>query len=202
VTGGNIAARRGICCINGPSHRARALHNQRLVGNHTFNMTLQHLAIRSTLALALGLSFTGLVMAQTAPKPAKTGRAAPKAVAKAPVNMTPPAGPEQIDAAQRVYYGVYECELGQKVEIVADPKHEHYVDVKHAKTDFVMKPVLSSTGAIRLEDVQGVGLMVQIASKSMLLNTKTGQRIVDSCVSPKQRELMDANKAAETAAPK
>ena len=166
-------------------------------------MTLQHLAIRSTLALALGLSFTGLVAAQTAPKPAaKVSRAAPKAVAKAPVNLTPAAGPEQIDAAQRVYYGVYDCEQGQKVEIAVDPKHEHYVDVKHAKTDFVMKPVLSSTGAIRLEDVQGVGLMVQNASKTMQLNTTTGQRIVDSCVSPKQREIMDAAKAAEAAAPK
>ena len=36
-----------------------------------------------------------------------------------------------------------------------------------------MKPVLSSTGAIRLEDVRGETLMVQIASKSMLLNVKT-----------------------------
>ena len=46
-----------------------------------------------------------------------------------------------------------------------------------------MKPVLSSTGAIRLEDVHGETLMVQIASKSMLLNVKTARRIVDECVS-------------------
>ena len=63
-----------------------------------------------------------------------------------------------------------------------------------------MKPVLSSTGAIRLEDVRGETLMVQIASKSMLLNVKTAQRIVDDCVSPKQRELIAEAKAAKAAA--
>jgi hypothetical protein len=72
--------------------------------------------------------------------------------------------------------------------------------VKHLKSVYVMKPVLSSTGAIRLEDVRGETLMVQIAAKSMLLNVKTGHRIVDACVSPKQRELMEAAKVAEAAA--
>ena len=42
--------------------------------------------------------------------------------------------------------------------------------------------------------------MVQIASKSMLLNVKTAQRIVDDCVSPKQRELIAEAKAAKAAA--
>jgi hypothetical protein len=63
-----------------------------------------------------------------------------------------------------------------------------------------MKPVLSSTGAIRLEDVRGETLMVQIASKSMLLNVKSAQRIVDDCVSPKQREMIAEAKAAKAAA--
>ena len=168
-------------------------------------MTLQHLVSRSTLALALGLSFTGLALAQTAAAPVakKTAKAAPKAPAKAAVDLTPPASPEQVDAAQRVFYGIYDCESDQKVDIVADPKHENYVEVKHLKTVFTMKPVLSTTGAIRLEDVRGEALMVQIASKSMLLNVKTGHRIVDACVSPKQRELMEAAKvAAATSAPK
>ena len=165
-------------------------------------MTLQHLALRSTLALALGLSVTGVALAETATKPAAKAAkaAAPKAPAKAAVDLTPPASPEQAEAAQRVFYGVYDCETDQKVDIVADPKHEHYVEVKHLKSVFVMKPVLSSTGAIRLEDVRGETLMVQIAAKSMLLNVKTGHRIVDACVSEKQRQLMA--EAASASAPK
>ena len=52
---------------------------------------------------------------------------------------------------------------------------------------------------IRLEDVKGETLMVQIASKSMLLNTMTARRIVDECISPKHRELIEAAKAAKAA---
>jgi hypothetical protein len=84
----------------------------------------------------------------------------------------------------------------RRIDVVADSAHEHYVDVKHLKSTYVMKPVLSSTGAVRLEDVRGEALMVQIAAKSMLLNTKTAQRIVDACVSEKQRDLMAASAAA------
>ena len=73
------------------------------------------------------------------------------------------------------------------------------MDVKHGKTEYLMKPVLSSTGAIRLEDVRGETLMVQISSKSMLLNVKTAKRIVDDCVSPKQRELIETARVAKAA---
>lgn len=156
---------------------------------------------QTTVALAVAaalLAFLPAAMAQTAaPAAKKSTKAAPKAAAAkaAPVDLTPTASPEQIDAAQRVYYGSYECEAGLSVDVVADPKHDSYVLVKHMKSSYVMKPVLSSTGAVRLEDVRGESLMVQIAAKSMLLNTKTGQRIVDACISPKQKELMAAAKS-------
>ena len=46
-----------------------------------------------------------------------------------------------------------------------------------------MKPVRSSTGAVRLEEVgNGPMLMVQIPTKSMLMDTARGRRIVDACV--------------------
>jgi hypothetical protein len=167
----------------------------------------RHLTLAVATAFGL-LSALPAAMAQTAapakPVAKKTAKAkAAKAPPKPVVDLTPAAGPEQIDAAQRVFYGMYDCELGDKVEVIADEKHPSYVEVKHIKADYTMKPVLSSTGAIRLEDVRGETLMVQIAAKSMLLNTKTGHRIVDACVSPKQREMMDAPKtSASDAAPK
>jgi hypothetical protein len=52
-----------------------------------------------------------------------------------------------------------------------------------------MKPVLSSTGALRLEDVKGRMLMIQIANKSMVMDTQIGQRLVDGCMHEKQREF-------------
>jgi hypothetical protein len=48
---------------------------------------------------------------------------------------------------------------------------------------------MSSTGALRLEDVTGRTLMLQIANKSMLMDTKIGQRLVDNCVHPEQAKF-------------
>ncbi|MBP6225084.1 MAG: hypothetical protein KA439_08490 [Rhizobacter sp.] len=104
-----------------------------------------------------------------------------------------PASDEQRSAAERVYYGEYQCEFKQVVHTKPSEQHPAYVDLRFAKSTYLMKPVLSSTGAIRLEDVKGQTLMVQIASKSMLLNVKAGNRLVDECVGEGHRaELLAA----------
>jgi hypothetical protein len=138
----------------------------------------------------------------------KPAAGTPKSAAKAPVakgktSAKPavdpgpaPASSEQISAAEQVYYGAHECEFNQTASIAANPHYAGYVDVKQGKTTYLMKPVLSSTGAVRLEDVKGQTLMVQIASKSMLLDVKAGRRIVDDCVSAKHREAMERRKQA------
>ena len=145
----------------------------------------------------------GAVPAAEATKPAKPAAAAKpvgKSARKAPAQPTlPQALPEQIDAAGRVYYGAYECEFNQSVTIAKSEKHAAYVDVRSGKSTWLMKPVLSTTRAVRLEDVKGETLMVQIATKSMLLNVKTARRIVDECVSARQRELIAEAKAAKAA---
>lgn len=168
-------------------------------------MTTHTLARQTILAVAAVALCAALpaAIAQTAPakKPAAAKVAKKGPVKTAPAEPAPPAAAtaEQIDAAERVFYGVYDCEFKQTIDISTSPKYPSYVDVTHGKVNYVMKPVLSSTGAIRLEDVRGDTLMVQIASKSMLLNVKTAQRIVDDCVSPKQRELIEAARAAKAA---
>ncbi len=175
-------------------------------------MTPIRSGFRWPLALAVALSLASaplLADAQTTPAPpAKKAKAPPKkAVRKAPappakVEFAPaePATPEQLDAAERVYYGAYECEFKQTIDILRSLKYPGFVDVKHAKALYLMKPVLSSTGAIRLEDIRGETLMVQISSKSMLLNVQTAHRIVDDCVSARQRELIEAARVAKAAA--
>lgn len=140
-----------------------------------------------------------------AAKPA--AKPAPKAVAK---KTTPPPPPEpvlvdadeaQLAAAERAYLGDYGCEFKETVHIAKHPKVAGYVDVMWKKNRITMKPVLSSTGALRLEDVTGRTLMIQIANKSMLLDTKIGQRLLDECVHPEQTKLMEAAKAAKIADP-
>ncbi len=158
-----------------------------------------HLAfIAASCAFALG-SIASASFAADAPK-AKSSKPASKAAKKPPVVVLPAADNEQLEAAKLVYYGHYECELKQIVDITENAKDAGYVDVKHGKALYVMKPVLSSTGALRLEDVKGQTLMVQIANKSMLLDVKAGHRIVDDCISPKQHELIEAAAKAKEAA--
>jgi hypothetical protein len=114
------------------------------------------------------------------------------------------ASPDQVKAAELVFYGGYDCEFSQNVSVTQSAKYPAYADVKFGHSTWLMKPVLSSTGAIRLEDVHGQTLMVQIASKSMLLDVKAGKRLVDECICPKQRELIaeaKSGKASAEAAP-
>ena len=165
-------------------------------------MNTLRLALRPLAALAATLVMCAALPAAQA-QTTKAKKPAAKAAA-APAKVTAPVGPapastEQIEAARSVFYGVYECEFNQTINIVESAKHPSYIDVKHGRADYLMKPVLSSTGAIRLEDVSGQTLMIQIASKSMLLNVRTAQRIVDDCVSPAQRDVADAARAGRTA---
>jgi hypothetical protein len=57
-----------------------------------------------------------------------------------------------------------------------------------------MFPVLTTTGAIRLEDRKAGAVWLQLANKSMLMNQKLGTRIADECASPAQIAVAEAIK--------
>lgn len=130
------------------------------------------------------------------PRGAQRRRGPPAAAAAAPLVLAP-ASAEQISAADQVHYGRYVCEQNQAIDIDRNDAHPGYANLKYKTQSWVMTPVLSRSGAIRLEDVRGETLLVQIAFKSMLMNTKSGQRLVDECVHEAQRTEKDnAEKAA------
>lgn len=163
--------------------------------------------LAATLITGLALALPAAVSAQATPatagdkaaKPASsaTAKAGEKAKAQPQARKTPrkpveppiaAASPEQLAAAQMVYAGASQCEFNKSISVEPNPSHDGYVDVRHGKQAWLMKPVLSATGALRLEDVRAETLMIQIGSKSMLLNQKTGRRIVDDCRHPRQLE--------------
>ncbi len=124
-----------------------------------------------------------------APAKAKP-RAKGKAVKPAPVAIVetlPTAETEQLAALERVHFGPYECEFGKSITVAISERHTGYATVTLGKQTWTMKPVASSTGAIRLEDVKGQTLLLQILTKSMLLDIKSGHRLVDGCVHPIQK---------------
>lgn len=169
------------------------------------SMPMQFLTLRGcAAALILFASLPGLAepakpAGTAAPvKPAKPA-AAKKTPAPAPEPVLAEASEEQLAAADRAYVGDYVCEFKQNLQIARHAKAPGYIEVAWQKQRITMKPVLSSTGALRLEDVTGRTLMIQIANKSMLLDTKLGQRLLDDCVHPEQARLMaEAKAAAET----
>lgn len=125
--------------------------------------------------------------------------------------LMPPAPGEQVAAAALAYFGDYACEFDESVNVSMNARHDGYLDVRHRSRVYTMKPVLSSTGAVRLEDVRGQMLMIQIATKSMLMDTRIGRRVVDNCQHERQRLALapaqdqgigiDPNKPAASAAP-
>ncbi|MBA4108729.1 MAG: hypothetical protein C0487_03915 [Leptothrix sp. (in: Bacteria)] len=115
---------------------------------------------------------------------AKLAKKAPVAEKFVPL---PEASAEQLEAAKRVLIGRYECEFGKKMLIDVNDTNRGYFNLRQGKDVWVVKPVVSSTGAVRLEDSKDTVLLIQILTKSMLMNVKTGRRLVDGCVHEVQR---------------
>lgn len=128
---------------------------------------------------------------------ALAGLAAACGVAAQPPRAPAAADAEQLEAARTVYYGAYRCELSQEIRVDASADHPGYVELHHGRKRTLMRPVRSATGALRLEDVQGRTFVVQIASKSMLMDARAGRRLVDGCVSEQQRAHAEAAPAAD-----
>ena len=97
--------------------------------------------------------------------------------------------------AANVHVGELPCELGQKVSLRADPNTPGYFHMSLKGERFHMRPVQSSTGAVRLEDTAQGAVWIQLANKSMLMSQKQGRRLADECASPEQQAAAVALKA-------
>ncbi len=98
----------------------------------------------------------------------------------------------QMEVASRVLIGKADCEFSQHVDVQpAEGKPGHFkVNFKNASYEMV--PEETTTGAVRLQDKRNGVMWLQIPSKSMLLNNKIGQRMVDSCMVASQKTIADA----------
>jgi hypothetical protein len=147
--------------------------------------------LRSLALLGASLALSTLVAAQDKPSAKSTAKAPVPAVVAA-IPTLGVASPEQLLAAAQAYVGPYDCEFKQTLSV---SKHQvdGYVVVTFSSKAYTMKPVRSSTGALRLEEVAGGPmLMVQIPAKSMLMDTARGRRIVDACIHEEQAKEASA----------
>lgn len=145
--------------------------------------------VQSLALVCASVALAGAAVAQDKPTPSKARSAKAPTPVQGAQTVLPTltvADQEQLIAAGQTYYGAYDCEFKQTLSIT---KHQidGYVVVTFSSKAYTMKPVRSSTGAVRLEEVgNGPMLMVQIPTKSMLMDTVRGRRIVDACVSEVQ----------------
>ena len=104
--------------------------------------------------------------------------------------------PDELAMAERVYVGKMACELGASVQVTSDPQTPGHFHLEGKGFRFHMAPVLTSTGAVRLEDPKAGAVWLQIANKSMLMDQKRGQRLADDCMGPEQVAVAETLKKA------
>ena len=105
----------------------------------------------------------------------------------------------QLDIAARVLTGKADCEFNQSVDVQAFEGRPGQFKVGYKNARYTMTPAETTTGAVRLEDKKAGVMWLQIPSKSMLMNSKLGQRMVDACMHAEQRATVSAVQDAETA---
>ncbi len=133
--------------------------------------------------LAACLALGGLATAAVAATDPPAKPAAVKKAAAAPA-QTLSAG--QISAADRVLTGSVKCEFDQSINVSPVSGKKGFFNVAYKGKTYTMVPEATTTGAVRLEDKKAGMMWLQIANKSMLMNTKAGQRMVDNCQHPSQ----------------
>lgn len=145
--------------------------------------------------LAITIPAYAVVKESTVKSAPKSGRSAAKTPVVVPVHVAPaPAvlSAEQLAIAERVQVGTSRCELAVVVTVHADAHTagRFVLDAGHKR--YSLDPVVTSTGAVRLEDVSSGAVWIQLANKSMLMNQRLGQRIADDCMNPQQALVAQA----------
>lgn len=102
----------------------------------------------------------------------------------------------QLDVAARVLTGEADCEFAQQVSVQPVAGQPGHFSVGYKKAVYRMVPQETTTGAVRLEDKRAGIVWLQIPSKSMLMNAKIGQRMVDACMHAEQRAAVAAAQGA------
>ena len=138
----------------------------------------------TVLILCISLFGNGWVFAQaTHAKSAANSAAKDAAKKEAKVQ---PVSPQELSIAERVHVGQLPCELGASVRLTADANAPGYFNLQGKGYKYRMRPVATTTGAIRLEDEKAGAVWLQLANKSMLMDQKNGRRLADECAHPEQ----------------
>jgi hypothetical protein len=141
-------------------------------------------------AAALSITAAGaFAQAEPAAKPKKTQSAKPKGIVVT-ADSVETININQLEIANRVMTGTAQCEFDQTVSVQRIEDRPGHFRVGFKNTSYTMTPQETTTGAVRLEDKRAGVMWLQIPAKSMLMNSKAGQRMVDGCMQKEQRAAL------------
>jgi hypothetical protein len=102
----------------------------------------------------------------------------------------------QLQIADRVHTGEAACEFDQVVNLARIDSQPGHFKLTYKKVAYTVVPEETTSGALRLEDKKAGIVWIQIPSKSMLMNSKIGQRLADNCLHAEQRAAVKAVEGA------
>jgi hypothetical protein len=139
------------------------------------------------LLLAAAMAFPTFAADKPASKSVnKVAHAAPAKPVEPEVLAPVALSPEQIAIAGKVLVGKINCELAVVVTMTNDALSPGRFFLDMSKKRYVLLPVVTSTGAVRLEEESSGAVWLQLGNKSMLMNQKEGKRLADECMNPDQ----------------
>lgn len=156
---------------------------------------IKSILVLCALAVAGSSAWSAATTSTSKPKNRLAAKAAPAVKAQEPEpEDNTPLNEEQMAASTQVHAGDADCEFKNKVSVTPDPDKPGRFRLQFGKMIFNMAPEPTTTGAVRLEDKKAGVVWLQIPTKSMLMNNKVGQRMIDFCMNSAQ--ISEAQSAA------
>lgn len=143
-------------------------------------------SVSGVLLLALVMACPAIAADKPASKSAAKPTHTPAKHAEPEVLAPAVLSPEQMVIANKVLVGKINCELGAVVTMTNDVQSPGRFFLDLGTKHYVLLPVVTSTGAIRLEEDSSGAVWLQLGNKSMLMNQKEGKRLADECMNPDQ----------------
>lgn len=102
------------------------------------------------------------------------------------VDVDAPMSHLEYQVSQTVEVGYFPCSHGRQVLLEHDPHAPGMFKMQFGRNTFRLRPVTTSTGAVRLEDSRQQMVWIQLGNKSMLFDHGAQSRVADECLSPSQ----------------
>lgn len=89
---------------------------------------------------------------------------------------------------------LYQCNLGDKLTLYKNAADDSYVNLRWNNKMYRMSRQATTSGAERFENKSDGLVLISIASKSMLLDSKKGRQLANECRNPEQIRRLASNR--------